>query len=1065
LPKKLFFGILVILILFGSGLELDGGNFFASAVPVTLNIYLGPSTVLADNSVNNNIFVQIQDTNGAPVRAQTDTTVTLTSSTANVGTVDASVIISRGSTGALARFNSTYTSGSTTITASSSGYASSQAVVTTVGPSPSTLAVYALPPLLPADGNSYSAVMVQLQDLNGAPAKAPIGDVTVTLFSSNTTVGAVDSSVAIASGTTSAVSNIRTAFNVSGQTTITAVATGYVSGQATFTIRRPTSLPSRLQIFSGPPKILADNNISQQMAIALTDSNGTISQTTTDLAVTLALSSPDIGSISSTVNIAAGKTYALFPFIPTNKPGTTSITAVASNLVSDQQSLTTVGSVPSKLAVFGFPPSLAANGQSFTAFVVQLQDNLGNPAKDLSGPTVVNLTSSAPEVGSLVSSTLTIPFGQTQISGLFRTSLVAGSTTITAQKIGYGTGQATLTTFLVDQSPLSLSVSASQTTINAGKSLTISAYVTLADNTPVTGATIQLASNSTGTFLSPVDRGNGTYLCVFTPPSIASTTNIIITVNASKQGYSSSPNRTMQITVTNINALVTANPSTVLAGKSTTITAYVTYADRTTPILGAIVQFSSNLGGTFSTPTETGNGLYTSIFTPPAFSNPATCIITATASSAGGTTIGTTSVTITGIFVSVSASSGTVNLGGSSKISAYVSYADGSPVLGANVGFSSNDTGNFYSVFEEGSGYYSSTFVPQASGTSLIAATAVFSGSSASARTTVRVTGISVSVSASSGTVNLGGSSKISAYVSYADGSPVLGASVYFSSNDTGSFSSVIDQGNGYYLSSFAPPTSPGTYLVVANVGFSGGSISAKTSVHVNGISTTVSVSPSTINDGGSTNVTAYVTYDDQTPVLGANVQFTSNNGGTFSAVVDEGNGYYLSTFTPLRISNTATFTIFAHASLLGSQSDASDQFTDIFNFVQTGTLQLQVEDGNGNLLNQASVVSTSQPTGMVALIGSTDAQGYLVFTGVLPGSYQIQVTKSGFETRTATITVNSSQTVFQTITLSSGTTTSTLQVVEILAAVVIVIVVMTIIVFTVRKRLVKRPNQPQMVQ
>ena len=612
--KLVLAGLLVFLTLFYYA-GYFGGTFSVSAAPYELKIYLGPSRVLADNIVDDIIFVQLEDsTYGKPVRAPVDTIILLSSSRTNIGTVDSSILVPAGSTGASARFTSTYTPGSTTITAFASGYATDEAVITTVGPLPSALAIYALPQFLPADGNSYSAVRVQLQDSSGSPAKAPVGNVRVSLYSSNTTIVTVDPNVVITSGTTFAIASVRTVFNATGPATITASASGYSSGQTTVSTQMPTSEPSKLQVYVAPARVQADGTASQQVAVELFDSNGTLAQTSSNLAVTLFSSATDVGTTDSTITIPKDKCYALASFASTLKSGTTSILAVATNYVPGQASITTVGSVASKLAVFGMPSRLPANQQSYDAFVVQLQDSQGNPAKDPAGPTVVNLFSSDLNAGN-VSSTLAIPFGQTKATGTIRTTLATGSTTISAQKSGYETGQTIITTYFTDQPALNLQVTANPTTADPGKSFDLTAYVTLDDNTPVPGATVRFAS-SNGTFQQPTDEGNGYYRAVFTPPSISTTTSFLIVVNASKFPSYMNASLTLQVTVNSISFSVTAIPNRIDDSEISNITAYVTYANQT-PVVGAVVRFATDKGATLSAVVEEGNGYYRSVFTPP----------------------------------------------------------------------------------------------------------------------------------------------------------------------------------------------------------------------------------------------------------------------------------------------------------------------------------------------------------------------------------------------------------------------------------------------------------------
>src|SRR5665647_939031 len=173
--------------------NLNNTSFASTSDPSKLNIYAGPTSVLADNNTYNCIFVQLQDSSGTPARALQNTTISLSSSLTNIGTIDSSVTIVKGTTYTSANFNTTFSPGTTTISATATGYATVQTTITTVGPIPSAIAVYGFPSTLPADGNTYAAIMLQLQDSGGNPARAPQGGVQITLSSSDTSVGTVPS--------------------------------------------------------------------------------------------------------------------------------------------------------------------------------------------------------------------------------------------------------------------------------------------------------------------------------------------------------------------------------------------------------------------------------------------------------------------------------------------------------------------------------------------------------------------------------------------------------------------------------------------------------------------------------------------------------------------------------------------------------------------------------------------------------------------------------------------------------------------------------------------------------
>jgi hypothetical protein len=528
---------LVFAIIF-SQYTIGGSSFFVLGLePAKLGIFTGPSSVLADNNIYNSIFVQLQDANGRPARAEENTTISLSSSQTNIGKVDSTITIETGSTYGTAQFHSTYTAGSTAITATASGYLTVQTSITTVGPIPSKLAVYGLPSVLPADGNSYDAIVVQLQDTSGAPAKAPIGDVEILLSSSNVTTGSVEPTVIIKGGSTSAAAKF-TAINP-GKTTITAVSSGYNSGQTTITAQPEGINPTKLKVYLGPQKIPAEGTTYRQIAVQLQNSSGYATPAQQNIQVDLSSSAVDIGTVEPSITIPIGETYGVAEFYSTYRSGNTAITAVASNLESSQEQVTTVGPIPSKIAVYCAPAKLPADNHAYEAVQVQLQDSSGRPAKDPVGNVTVYLFTSSTEAGDL-STALQIPFGKTYASGTFTSTYAASSTSITAQASGYTSGQASLTTYAIDQSALQITLVANPQAINSSQQTKIVALVTLDGTTPATDAKVKFTSDNGGSFTQTKDEGNGNYTTTFTAPNFDKRTNCTITAIASKTDYTTS---------------------------------------------------------------------------------------------------------------------------------------------------------------------------------------------------------------------------------------------------------------------------------------------------------------------------------------------------------------------------------------------------------------------------------------------------------------------------------------------------------------------------------------------
>ncbi len=549
--KSLLGTAIVILALIASQFILSGSNYAASAAssPTQFRISVGPTSIPADNNLYNSVFfIQLLDSKGVITRAPNDMMISLSSSRTDIGMVDSVITISKGDTYVAGRVQTTFTPGITTISATMQGYATVQATLTTVGPIPSTLVVYALPQTVPSDGGIYPAVVVQLQDTGGSPARAPIGGLTTTLSSSNVTVGTVPATTTILEGETYSIVDFTTnpiglyyPAQCAGDTDIIAIAQGYTSRKAAIKTQVPSGTPTKIRLTVGPQQVSADNiPYDKLLAVQLIDDQNKIATTGLDLPINLASSEPDIGVVDPTCTILASQTYTLARFKSTYKAGATTITASQNALDSATASITTRGPTPTKIAVYCVPSSLPADKQTYPALKVQLQDSSGRPAIDPNGDpltgTSVFLFSSEPDAGTATSKVI-IPYGQTYTTADFFSTFVAGSTTLTAQASNYATGQATMRTYIIDPIFLNVSTSISQPSVTAGNPVAILARVTYNGTDAATGTVPVFSSNKPGNFTTPIETDGGVYTTVFTPQKSSTQISCIIVANASKTGY------------------------------------------------------------------------------------------------------------------------------------------------------------------------------------------------------------------------------------------------------------------------------------------------------------------------------------------------------------------------------------------------------------------------------------------------------------------------------------------------------------------------------------------------
>ena len=245
---------------------------------------------------------------------------------------------------------------------------------------------------------------------------------------------------------------------------------------------------------------------------------------------------------------------------------------------------------------------------------------------------------------------------------------------------------------------------------------------------------------------------------------------------------------------------------------------------------------------------------------------------------------------------------------------------------------------------------------------------------------------------------------------------------------------------------------------------------------------------PTNVNNGQKTIVSVYLTADNA-PVAAATIQFTSDNGGAFTAVSDQGNGSYTSTFTAPSFTQATICTITASATKTGYvTSQATAQVTvqpppaatpaptltptatptptstphpsatpissttpnSTSTGLSAGTIQMRIGDSDGNALINATV-SATQPSGQV-ISGTTNASGYVTFTNVTAGNYTFHIVKDGYEQLEKPITFNG-QPVKTALALSNDTSAPASDIPWTIIIVVIVVVAFVIIIVIVLKR------------
>ncbi|MBS7631734.1 hypothetical protein KEJ47_09265, partial [Candidatus Bathyarchaeota archaeon] len=194
------------------------------------------------------VFVAITDSNSRPVKVTSPLTVSLYSSNTEAFTVQRNLTIGVGEWNGFAELLC-IGSGQATIYASSGNLTTAQKQVEGRFESeePYAIRIYSLASSFPADERSYIAMLVQVVDSSGYPAKSR-GIRTIDLFSSNSAILEVAGYVDIPSGKSKV--NVTAIPKISGTVRVTAASSGMVASEVNVNVYSPT--PSQVNVIVPP---------------------------------------------------------------------------------------------------------------------------------------------------------------------------------------------------------------------------------------------------------------------------------------------------------------------------------------------------------------------------------------------------------------------------------------------------------------------------------------------------------------------------------------------------------------------------------------------------------------------------------------------------------------------------------------------------------------------------------------------------------------------------------------------------------------------------------------------
>jgi hypothetical protein len=360
-------------------------------------------------------------------------------------------------------YTSGYAIGQAFITATATGFSAGTTSLGVVGSPPYALKVSAEPS--DAVLSTIDRVVVWLTDQAGNPARAS-SPVSVTLTSSNLTVASVSPTVVtIPTGQISAVASFTTTTH-NGTVSITASAQGLLSGFSTVSTFGAKDKPAALTIITAPNPVLADNGKYAAIVVAVIDSVNTRPDVVAaSTLVTITSSDTAVGSVTTQVTIPAGGEFAVANITSTYLVGSSTITASAQGLESAQAQETAFGPIPVSVVVTPVASTISADGATYSALTVSLQDAFGNPAVAPSN-IVVQLTSSRPDILS-VTSPVIIQTGQTYTFATVKTGLSPGASNITASASGYSASSTLLTTVVPAPDKVALYIGPNSTVSSA----------------------------------------------------------------------------------------------------------------------------------------------------------------------------------------------------------------------------------------------------------------------------------------------------------------------------------------------------------------------------------------------------------------------------------------------------------------------------------------------------------------------------------------------------------------------------------------------------------------------
>jgi hypothetical protein len=417
--------------------------------PTKLAVYAAPSSLLPDPKYSGFVYIQLLNSQGLPAVAKKSVAVSLSSSESTIATIQSTVSLTAGQSGALVDLTPGENVGQAQITASAAGLSPGTAIVYTDGIVGSKLVVEFAPPVIAAEPYATVLMSVQLRDNSDTPVKAA-KPITVELRSSDRDVLDPPLSVQIPAGKSYVTTYAETRNGSTGEATITATATGLQAGFAAITAVDRSDAPlgssdKTLGLYLAPSVLPPDNSAHQTIVVAFFDSQGrpVAESGQTFQKIVLSSSENDFGALDETA-LVTRTMYALSKFNTYSVTGTTTLTAALAGYSSAQEDLKIEGSAPTTISLTQIPGIVQATDKASNSLVVSLLDQNGNPVS-ATKDTSIFLTSSSPEIAT-VGGLVNIAAGESHTVASVKTTLKQGATTITGSSMGLNSGSVEFTT-------------------------------------------------------------------------------------------------------------------------------------------------------------------------------------------------------------------------------------------------------------------------------------------------------------------------------------------------------------------------------------------------------------------------------------------------------------------------------------------------------------------------------------------------------------------------------------------------------------------------------------------